>query len=163
MLCRYSIDSSVVVIFLTLILIIFFPQPPPYYHPRLLNSLNNAFFEKSVENGLLEVTSVDLAKLCAHSTPFRNHNSIQKETIYPSHVVDGWEENHRPGAYHMPLDPDYVDPFSGAPVVAPLMRLNDGMRTLYFVSYGTYMYVFLLPILFLSFSIHCRRSIGTYQ
>ena len=127
MLCRYSIDSSVVVIFLTLILIIFFPQPPPYYHPRLLNSLNNAFFEKSVENGLLEVTSVDLAKLCAHSTPFRNHNSIQEETIYPSHVVDG-EGYHHAGAYQMPLDPDNVEPFSGAPVVAPLIRLNHGMR-----------------------------------
>ena len=111
MLCRYSIDSSVVVIFLTLILIIFFPQP----------------LEKSVENGLLEVTSVDLAKLCAHSTPFRNYNSIQEETIYPSHVVDG-EGYHHAGAYHMPLDPDNVEPFSGAPVVAPLIRLNHGMR-----------------------------------
>ena len=76
-----------------------------------------------------------LEEICVHVTPWENFPSIQKQIIYSSCQTNAIGEIGHTGAYHVPLDPNLLEPGTLVPYLPPMTRLNNSRRTLYFVIF----------------------------
>ena len=76
-----------------------------------------------------------LEKICVHMTPWENLQSIVKQIIYSACESNAGGDVGRVGAYQVPLDPNLLHPGTLVPFIAPLTRMNNLQRTLYFVIF----------------------------